>query len=246
MLNLQQLITIDMDHRRTRGYLRWIALTLLCLTLAACGRSGVRGGGGEYVVQPGDTLYSIAWRYGLDLERLAQLNGIAPPYTIRPGQRIKLDSGADAPVARARQGAGSAGGGGEADAASAPDVAPFPWIWPTEGTVVKRFTDNDATKPGIDIKGTYGQPVVAAAAGRVVYSGNGLKGYGELIIVKHYDAYLSAYAYNRRRLAKEGDTVQAGERIAELGRSDNQQPVLHFEIRRFGKPVDPLLHLPPR
>lgn len=117
------------------------------------------------------------------------------------------------------------------------------WQWPTTGDVIKTYNMAAGSK-GIDITGQLGQPVQAVAGGKVVYSGSALKGYGELIIVKHDDTYLSAYGHNRRRLVKEGDEVRAGQTIAELGVGPEQKPILHFEIRENGKPVDPLQFLP--
>lgn len=119
------------------------------------------------------------------------------------------------------------------------------WRWPTEGRVSRRF-DDSATRKGIHIAGSEGQPVVAAAEGQVVYSGTGLIGYGELIIIKHSGDLLSAYAHNRRRLVAEGDRVRAGEAIAELGLNERDDQILHFEIRRNGQPEDPLRFLPAR
>ncbi|CAG1005792.1 Murein hydrolase activator NlpD [Burkholderiales bacterium] len=117
------------------------------------------------------------------------------------------------------------------------------WIWPTQGKVVAPFNEN-ANLKGLDIGGKLGQPVLASAAGRVVYAGGGLRGYGKLIIIKHNKTYLSAYAHNKEILIKEGDSVSKGQKIAELGNTDTDQPKLHFEIRRFGKPVDPARYLP--
>lgn len=119
------------------------------------------------------------------------------------------------------------------------------WRWPAKGQLIGRFAANDPKRQGIDIAGSAGQPVVAAADGVVVYSGAGLVGYGELIIVKHSDEWLSAYAHNRRRLVTEGTAVKGGQQIAELGRSGTSRDMLHFEVRRNGKPVDPLQVLPP-
>lgn len=124
-----------------------------------------------------------------------------------------------------------------------PDEDKVDWIWPTQGKVLAPFSES-ANLKGLDIGGKIGQPVVASAAGRVVYAGNGLRGYGKLIIVKHNKTYLSAYAHNKEILIKEGDTVSKGQKIAELGNTDADQPKLHFEIRRFGKPVDPARYLP--
>ena len=126
-----------------------------------------------------------------------------------------------------------------------PETAgPPTWCWPTQGRVVSAFIAGDTTRQGIDIAGHDGQTVRAAAAGQVVYSGSGLVGYGELIIIKHTADWLSAYAHNRARLVQEGQQVRAGQKIAELGHSGTSQDLLHFEIRLHGKPVDPLQQLP--
>jgi len=121
---------------------------------------------------------------------------------------------------------------------------PERWLWPADGRVLSSFRSNDPARNGIDIAGQEGQPVRASAAGEVVYSGSGLIGYGELIIVKHSDRMLSAYAHNRQRLAHEGQRVAAGEQIAEMGRNDRNQAILHFEIRVDGTPQDPMKYLP--
>jgi lipoprotein NlpD len=129
---------------------------------------------------------------------------------------------------------------------SGPLRDPDRWLWPVEGRVLSSFRSNDPARNGIDIGGQHGQPVRASAAGEVVYSGSGLIGYGELIIVKHSDRMLSAYAHNRQRLVQEGQRVAAGEQIAEMGRNDRNQAILHFEIRVNGTPEDPLKYLPRR
>lgn len=118
------------------------------------------------------------------------------------------------------------------------------WLWPASGPVLARF--NESTNKGLDIDGKPGDPVLASAAGKVVYSGSGLRGYGKLVIIKHDENYLTAYAHNRNLLVKEGDAVRQGQRIAELGSTDADRPKLHFEIRRQGRPVDPMKYLPPR
>lgn len=129
-------------------------------------------------------------------------------------------------------------------AASAAD--PTGWLWPTRGRVISTYSAGDPARKGINISGTEGQDIVASAAGDVVYSGNGLIGFGELIIIKHSDRMLTAYAHNRTRLVKEGDRVAAGAKIAEMGRNDQEQVMLHFELRVVGKPVDPMQYLPSR
>jgi lipoprotein NlpD len=118
------------------------------------------------------------------------------------------------------------------------------WMWPAKGKVITQFSDT-ANLKGIDIAGTAGQPVYASAAGRVVYAGSGLRGYGKLIIIKHNATYLSAYAHNQAILVKEGQQVARGQKIADMGNTDANQVKLHFEIRRFGKPMDPAKFLPP-
>jgi lipoprotein NlpD len=127
-----------------------------------------------------------------------------------------------------------------------PLTDPERWLWPAEGRLLSRFQADDPARKGIQIGGEEGQPVVATAAGEVVYSGSGLIGFGELIIVKHSDRMLSAYAHNRHRLVVEGQSVAAGEQLAEMGRNDRNQPMLHFEIRVNGAPQDPLKYLPRR
>ena len=129
---------------------------------------------------------------------------------------------------------------------SRPMVDPTSWLWPTDGRIISTFSANDSMRKGIDIGGREGQPVRATAAGKVVYSGSGLIGFGELIIIKHSESMLSAYAHNRKRLVAEGQEIAAGQLIAEMGRNDRNQQILHFEIRRNGVPEDPLKYLPGR
>ncbi|UJJ33437.1 peptidoglycan DD-metalloendopeptidase family protein [Halopseudomonas maritima] len=132
---------------------------------------------------------------------------------------------------------------------TAPVIAPGPvsaagWSWPARGTLVARFQSNGSLNKGIDIAGQLGEPVKAAADGAVVYAGRGLIGYGDMIIIKHDETFLSAYAHNSRLLVKEGDQVKVGQVIAEMGSSGTDRVKLHFEIRRKGQPVDPLAYLP--
>ncbi|HZR35720.1 MAG TPA: peptidoglycan DD-metalloendopeptidase family protein [Nevskia sp.] len=250
---------------------------------------------GQYVVQRGDTLYSIAFRHQLDYHDLADWNGIGRGYAIYPGRVLRLtppgspvlppperEAAAPIPLGPPPR-TGSPPPATAASAApprpatppptvpslppdsaprsaipsSAPVAAPADgdvsgprfdagrWEWPTRGKVVRGFSADGSSK-GLDIAGELGQIVVAAAGGRVVYSGSALKGYGELVIIKHDEQYLSAYGYNRRRLVEEGQQVLAGQPIAELGDGPEQKPLLHFEIRDRGRPVDPLPLLPKR
>ncbi len=202
---------------------------------------------GHYRVRAGDTLYSIAFRHNLDYRELARWNGIGESYLIVPGQLLRLTPpsaggpAAAGPPSRPPVREPTAPARGTPPAAEAP-ASRLAWQWPLQGAIVNRF--NPPSSKGIDLAGEYGQPVLAAAAGRVVYSGEALKGYGQLIIIKHDDTWLTAYGYNKRRLVQEGDTVNAGDRIAEVGYGPGRQGMLHFEVRRRGRPVDPLTVLP--
>ncbi len=294
---------------------------------------------GTYTVRPGDTLYSIAWGYGLDHRDVAAWNNISPPYTIHPGEQLRMSppqlhrrivastppensqkkfvpSGGNVskkpvssgytpkklkskpiPVAPSKKPAGNSSkksassvnslknkeidskyktqkevyvkgkpdhpettmttkavGDNEKmrtsslSAIEKQDLSPTSiedvmWRWPTAGRVAAKF-DPDSGKKGIDIIGLSGQSIFSAAAGDVVYSGSGLLGYGNLVIIKHDDAYLSAYGHNSQLLVKEGDKVAAGQEIAKMGVSPKDGALLHFEIRREGKPVDPIKYLP--
>lgn len=203
--------------------------------------------GQSATVQRGQTLYRIATENGIVPTDLAAWNGLAPPYTIYPGQSLKLYPPGGA---AARGSAGTSVASGRAASGTAAAAAPIrsdiKWRWPADGQLVGRFVAGDATNQGVDIAGHGGDAVRAAADGVVVYSGAGLVGYGELIIVKHSEAWLSAYGHNRRRLVNEGQNVKAGQQIAEMGRSGASRDMLHFEIRYNGKPVDPLGYLPAR
>ena len=221
----------------------------------------VSSAGGDYhVVAKGDTLYSIAWRYGLDYKDVASWNKISGKYVIYPGQFIRLKpSKNDAtaltpgPIISKKTNPGT---GTRKNSPPKPTTAPaikktpakpvasrrISWLWPTRGKIVKLNTPT--SKKGVDIQGKVGQKITAAAAGDVVYSGSGLLGYGKLIIIKHNENYLSAYAHNEKLFAKEGDRVKGGQQIATMGLAGSNRPLLHFEIRKDGSPVDPLKHLP--
>lgn len=226
---------------------------------------------GRHVVTRGETLYSIAWRYGRDYRELGNANGIEPPYTIHPGQVVRLDLKgrvpANAPKTASRPPGSSSGSSSRPKPAPKPEPAPtvtrrpdrsvdlskqsqtvsdINWRWPHVGTVIANFSTSGKVNKGIDIAGNSGDPIKAAADGNVVYAGNGLLGYGNLIIINHNEHYLSAYAHNRRILVKEGEDVKQGQTIAELGSTGVDGNKLHFEIRRNGNPVDPLPYLPAR
>lgn len=237
---------------------------------------------GRHVVQKGDSLYKIAWRYGRDFRELADANGVSAPYTIRPGQVIRLDvrgnpgtasqqpaaktpprqqavntPAAKPPAARPPATKPPVVSSRPQASPSTPDrnkplqsndrgVASINWRWPFLGPVIATFSTSGVINKGIDIAGEAGDPIRAAADGEVVYAGNGLLGYGELIIVNHNERFLSAYAHNRKILVREGERIRQGQQIAELGATGTSRNKLHFEIRKDGNPVDPMAFLPPR
>jgi len=307
-----------------------LAVLFLALLLAACagpspapvedkstGNAYQGTPDGYYRVKKGDSLYAIAFRFGLDWREIARWNEITAPYVIHPEQVLRVGTTVARPGS---SGTVSDGNGVQIGAAPPPgsetrtldtphssttreydpnasDAAqtspaltetatsetastaienpvsdavvsetaaskgskqpagvsytppagdPDRWIWPTEGRTISSFQASDPTRKGVDIGGQAGQKVVASAPGQVVYSGSGLIGYGELIIIKHSDRMLSAYAHNRKRLVNEGEQVAAGSSIAEMGTNDRNQAILHFEIRVNGVPADPLKYLPQR
>lgn len=219
-----------------------------------------------HIVAPGETLYSIAMRYDLDHKKLSQVNDLGRSNRIVSGQKLNLDMSSYRPPQPAPKPAPKALPQPEntwqrvksAVVSSSKDqtkprreaVVPVAssgslrWEWPIQGKVLERFNPDAGLNKGIDIDGKLGEPVNAAADGEVVYSGSGLRGYGKLLIVKHNEKYLSAYAHNRVLHVTEGDKVRAGQRIAEVGLSGTNTAKLHFEIRLDGKPVDPLKYLP--
>ncbi|MEM7304835.1 MAG: peptidoglycan DD-metalloendopeptidase family protein [Pseudomonadota bacterium] len=194
-----------------------------------------------YTVVKGDTLHAIGWRHGVSVEELVRWNNLRPPYTIYPGQKLRLNSGG---VTTAKSTAKTETKKTTSKKA-APKKAAAPavkgWRWPLKGKLISNFSGKHN---GIDIAAKEGSPVSAAATGEVVYAGSGLRGYGNLIIIKHNASYFSAYAHNRKLYVKEGDKVRVGQKIAEVGDTDADRMKLHFEIRKNGSPVDPLDFLP--
>ena len=202
----------------------------------------------EVTVRRGDTLYSLARKNHITVSRLAAINGLKKPYVINPGQTLRLTG---KPVSKWTAPSVQHTASPKVKTPSrAKSLSPVDtdrsvsWQWPVKGKVLSRFNKFKNDAKGIDIAGTEGNSVKAASSGKVVYSGNGLISYGNLVIIKHSRSYLSAYAHNRKLLVKEGDTVKAGQTIAELGKTGTEKPKLHFEIRKNGKPVDPLRYLP--
>lgn len=296
-------------------YLGLLLLQILLLSLVACnlqsnndapvsnGWADTTHAESTYRVGKSETLYSIAWRYGLDFRQLVAINDFQPPYHIKEGQIIKIvpdntdvtsssyesvttDTEAETPPSQMVYNKNTY----QPTTTVAPTALPMSsqqqnqqlnnvdaigpktvtatttatltteqtgtpvesdysnrsvngWLWPVRGTVIDNYTGSTGFNKGIDIAGHIGEPIHATATGKVVYCGNGLRGYGQLIIIKHNDEYLSAYAHNSKLLVHEGQIVNAGQVIALMGNSEAQRVMLHFEIRRAGKPVDPLTYL---
>lgn len=226
---------------------------------------------GYYTVQPGDTLIRIGLEHGQSWKDIARWSHLSNPDLIEVGQVVRVvppgvaDGEGARPVASTKvQATPLPPAGSSVSAAPAPapspvatppsdaakngsaggDASGLGFIWPAAGSVIAGF--NESTNKGVDIAGKAGDPVMAAADGRVVYSGAGLRGYGHLIILKHNNTYLTAYAHNQKLLVKEDQNVKKGQKIAEMGSSDADRVKLHFEVRRQGKPVDPSRYLPAR
>lgn len=203
-----------------------------------------------YIVRKGDTLYSIGFRSGHGYRRLAAWNHISSPYIVRVGQKLRLFKPKQKLIVEKKQKTDKKQGKktrylSQKNSVLSNDnkkMLKLYWQWPIQGKILKSFSQ--AGNNGIDIKGVLGQPVKAAAGGKVVYSGHGLVGYGNLLIIKHDSLYLSAYGNNRRLLVREGEFVKKGQTIAEVGKASGSRTSLHFEIRRKGKPVNPLKYLP--
>jgi lipoprotein NlpD len=231
---------------------------------------------GYYTVKRGDTVMRIGLETGQAWRDIVRWNNLENPNLIEVGQVLRVvppvaataaaspatgavsrpvasssvaPAGATPPVGQAAPAASAAAAAPAASASTAPATATagedeIVFIWPGTGAVIAGF--DEAKNKGLDLGGKAGDPVVAAADGRVVYAGAGLRGYGNLVILKHNNTYLTAYAHNQTLLVKEDQTVRKGQKIAEMGNSDADRVKLHFEIRRQGKPVDPAKYLPPR
>jgi lipoprotein NlpD len=221
--------------------------TLLCITLllAGCGGARWHDDADTHIVRSGETLFSISWRYGKDPKDIARWNRLGNGSLIYPGQVIRLTpttgSGSRATTSKPSR-----------NPSNSKPLPPIPaepsptWAWPTTGRINVEFGAKPGSGTGVLIDGKPGQPILASAAGRVVYAGDGLIGYGKLIILKHNNTYLSAYGYNAALLVKEGDQIRRGQRIATMGEGPERKPRLHFEIRRNGQPVNPRQQLPSR
>ena len=233
--------------------IRLTGLLILVVLVSGCGNTGkvpVRDVGrydtGEFHrVQKGDTLYSIAWRYNLDYKTLAAANNIKPPYMIYVDQKIMLRGQILEQNRKSEK---------KEVGKKLPRVLPqkekvtnqgeLVWRWPIRGEVIKPFSLKKNINKGIDIKGTLGQRVSAAADGMVVYAGGNLRGYGKLVIIKHNESFLSAYGNNQEIQVSEGEQVKGGQMVAKVGATAANVEMLHFEIRLNGRPQDPVKYLP--
>jgi len=239
------------------------ALVALLFVLVLAGCSSVRPAPpGYYRIRSGDTLSEIARRYRVGYRTLARWNRLGPPYRIYAGSLLRIkpprgkvrstNRGARRTAKRAKRSRARGRAAARASTRAtrraadkrAQAASGLRWRWPLGGQVVQRFRRGDRTQQGIRIAGRSGQKVVAAESGTVVYSNSGLKSYGNLVIIRHANGYLSAYGFNRRLLVREGARVKRGQGIAEVGQASDGTYRLHFEIRRKGTPVDPLRYLP--
>jgi lipoprotein NlpD len=242
---------------------RWLLVVVLMVAVAGCAeltrwdpyppQPQVANRPDVHIVQAGDSLFQIAFRYRLDWREVARWNGITDPNRIYPGQHIRLKParGSGGAVARTpppppREGNAAPSRGTAVPPARSANLPAPPWRWPAQGALIWGFGESRRNPTGIGIAGRDRLEIHAAADGEVVYSGSGLIGYGQLIILKHNDSYLSAYGYNQSLRVAEGDKVKSGQVIALMGRGPGDRPLLHFEIRRDGKPIDPMGYLPAR
>lgn len=233
----------------------------------------IQQGQQSYIVKQGDTLYSIAWRANMDVETLIARNNLKAPYIIKEGQVLQLTKSGTKRVSHSQKTkkkpvsscTGQSCNRKIESGLVKKELKTYPaktpnkrsnknqsgssgkvtgWQWPSKGKVIKTFARSTQGMKGISISGQRGEPVYAAADGKVVYAGNGLRGYGNLIIIKHNYDYLSAYAHNEKIIIKENEHVKVGQKIAEMGDSETDSVYLHFDIRYRGKSVDPMRYLP--
>lgn len=238
-----------------------LVLTVLMLGLSSCATNTGRlapvmsiyakknFNGSTYRVRAGDTLYSVSWAYGVDFRDLARWNGLKPPYRLYVNEVLRLTSTAPAGANKRKSSRSSHRSGvsyrKSSHAEKTRHVSRYKgrWVWPVKGKVIRKFQSRFGGNQGIDIKGQYNSLIKASAAGVVVYSGAGVRGYGNLIIIEHSPSVLSAYAFNRIALVKVGQRVKVGSYIARMGRNAAGIPAVHFEIRVNGKPVNPQIYV---
>jgi len=257
-------VIMGLSLQRGGVFFSWLALAC-CLLLVGCGSTPAPVSSrapppsqkiNHHTVGQGDTLFAIAWRYELSVESLARANGLSRPYNIYAGQRLTLNVRSSSKASSANVAApnkvvrvsASKPVAKPTRRAVQPKVYALPkgkwhWQWPVRGAVSRRYDTNRVFK-GLNIQSAKGRKVGAAAPGVVVYAGRGLRGYGQLLIIKHSETYLSAYAHNRKMYVKEGQKVAVGQKISEVGGDPENSGRLYFEIRKNGKPVDPIRLLP--
>ena len=262
---LQSLDTFSFIPNRAAA-LRTAGAVLVAVALAGCASNknsapisdinqSSQAAAGTYVVKRGDTLFGIARAHNVSVADITRLNDLIDPNRLEPGQVLRMSDSAVAVSASSSASAASQSSAqtepvakpvqtsGTKAPARASDASVVSWAWPAQGRIIQGFNGN--TK-GVDIEGKQGDPVAAAAAGKVMYVGNGVRGLGNLVLLEHGNGFMTAYAHNQTLLVKAGQQVKKGERIALLGMTDATSPRLHFEIRRGGTPVNPLSYLPAR
>jgi len=266
-LQTEMSTVVRLPQRLGARMMKVLGLLTFVALVAGCASGGIfapitslsdLGVDGTYRVQPGDTLSSISRETGVSVDRLAALNDISNPGLIRVGQRLRLNADASVPASESVGTSMAASRMGDSEPVAsaqqprqsvaapatvtrAADASQIAMVWPAKGEIIERFTPQ--TK-GIDIAGTVGEPVIAAAGGNVAFAGNAVRGFGNLVILDHGDGFITAYAHNDTLLVKKGDAVNKSQQIATLGQSATSSPRLHFEVRRNGTPVDPLRYLP--
>ncbi|PNM23934.1 LysM peptidoglycan-binding domain-containing protein [Yersinia enterocolitica] len=231
----------------------WLAVyAMVVLLLAGCSNKSNRDytklpkgsyNDKSYTVKSGDTLYFIAWISDSEVSDLARINRLRPPYRLEVGQKLQLSSSA----ASGRLASTKRKSSNTVLAASTPPPgANRCWRWPTSGQIISRYSNADGGNKGIDITAKRGQPIYASAKGRVVYVGNQLRGYGNLIMIKHGEDFITAYAHNDTMLVNNAQDVKAGQKIATMGSTGTDTIMLHFQIRYRATALDPLRYLPPQ
>ncbi|HEY3983307.1 amidase activator ActS [Cedecea sp.] len=247
--------------RKESIFKRWhitALIIMMSLLLTACSSSkstkSTRNegtfSGAVYTVKRGDTLSKISRMSGSSVGELARLNGISAPYTLQVGQRIRVKGSASASRPKNTATAKSTSAPSRSQNTAIAKAAPPPvgarcWLWPTKGNIVEPFSSSDGGNKGIDISGSRGQPIYASAAGTVVYVGNQLRGYGNLIMIKHSEEYITAYAHNDTMLVNTGEKVRAGQKISTMGNTGADSVRLHFQIRYRATAIDPQRYLKP-